>query len=240
MIQRASAPRRWAVIPAAGRSERMGGRQPKQYMSVCGRTLLEHALQPFLAHTGIRGIVVVLAADDANWKTLPCAHDRRIRTALGGARRMHSVLNGLNALEGEVQPDDWVLVHDAARPCLRLADLERLIAVLGEDAVGGLLALPIGDTVKRGDATGTHVAATVERSGLWAAQTPQMFRYALLHQALARSASEGLTMTDEAAAVEALGARPRLVEGDARNIKVTRHEDLTLAEAILRTAPDDA
>lgn len=240
MSPQAPAVRRWAVIPAAGSSERMRTRGSKQYLSVCGRTLLEHALHPFLAHAGIHGIVVVLAAGDETWNTLSCACDVRVRTAVGGAERMHSVLRGLQAIEHDARPHDWVLVHDAARPCLGRADLDRLLAALDEDPIGGLLAVPIGDTVKRADETGAHVAATVERTGLWAAQTPQMFRYDLLHRALAQSARDGVAMTDEAAAVEALGSRPRLVEGNARNIKVTRDEDLTLVEAILRSPPNGA
>ncbi len=239
MSPQVPAVRRWAVIPAAGRSERMRQHQPKQYVSVCGRTLLEHALYPFLEHAGIHGIVVVLAAGDDTWNALPCARDARVRTALGGAERMHSVLSGLQELEREAGAHDWVLVHDAARPCLCRTDLDRLIAALEEDSIGGVLAVPIGDTVKRGDETGAHIVATVERTGLWAAQTPQMFRYDLLCRALARCQRDGLAVTDEAAAVEALGSRPRLVRGSARNIKVTREEDLTLVEAILQSARDD-
>ncbi len=232
--------RRWAVIPAAGRGERMGAARPKQYLSTGGRTLLEHALQPFLAHSGIQGIVVVLATDDPTWRTLPCAREARIRTAAGGAERMLSVLSGLQELEHEAAPHDWVLVHDAARPCLRRADLNRLINAVDEDEVGGLLAVPIGDTVKRADETGERIATTLERSGLWAAQTPQMFRYELLRRALAHCGSAGVTVTDEAAAVEALGLRPRLVAGSALNIKVTRDDDLRVAAAILKGGADQS
>lgn len=146
---------------------------------------------------------------------------------------MLSVANGLKALEGEAAAEDWILVHDAARPCLRTADLDRLIEELDQDETGGLLAMPIADTVKRADDS-AGVAETLERHGLWAAQTPQMFRYRLLQRALARCAESRRTVTDEAAAIEALGLRPRLVAGSAGNIKVTRDEDLRLAEAILR------
>lgn len=235
MSHQARAPRRWALIAAAGRGERMSGfAVPKQYLKICGRTLLEHALQAFLAHPGIQGIVVVLAGGDRTWPQLGCARDARIRTAVGGAERMLSVANGLRQLEPDAGPRDWVLVHDAARPCLRAVDVDRLIAALDEDDVGGLLAVPVGDTLKRSDESDTRVAATLERSRLWAAQTPQMFRYDSLRRALAHCAERGVAATDEAAAIEALGLTPRLVVGNPRNIKVTRAEDLELVEAILR------
>jgi 2-C-methyl-D-erythritol 4-phosphate cytidylyltransferase len=153
---------------------------------------------------------------------------------------MHSVLNGLVALAGEAHENDWVLVHDAARPCLRRADLERLISTLADDAVGGLLAVPVGDTLKRADTTGEHALETLERRGLWAAQTPQMFRFALLRRALDDAVRAGRSVTDEAGAVESLGERPRLVPGSPCNIKVTRPEDLDLAKAILIAARDCA
>jgi 2-C-methyl-D-erythritol 4-phosphate cytidylyltransferase len=227
--------RRWAVIPAAGRGERMSGATPKQYRALCGRRVLEHSLQPFLAHADVHGIVVVLAAGDRTWSTLDCSRDARLRTTEGGAERMQSVANGLRALETEAGPQDWVLVHDAARPCLQRQDLDRLIAELGQDEVGGLLAMPIGDTVKRSDEA-MCVTATVERQGLWAAQTPQMFRYEVLRRALEHCARSGIAATDESAAIEALGLRPRLVVGSVSNIKVTRDEDLALAEAILQAS----
>ena len=149
---------------------------------------------------------------------------------------MFSVANGVQALEGDAARDDWVLVHDAARPCLRAQDLDRLIAELDEDDVGGLLAIPVADTVKRAEDSAARVVATLERGGLWAAQTPQMFRYDLLRRALAFCAERNQAVTDEAAAVEALGLRPRLVVGSTRNVKVTCDDDLHLAEAILRSS----
>jgi 2-C-methyl-D-erythritol 4-phosphate cytidylyltransferase len=148
---------------------------------------------------------------------------------------MHSVANGLRALETEAGPQDWVLVHDAARPCLQRRDLDRLIAELGQDEIGGLLAVPIGDTVKRTD-DAMRAIATIGREGLWAAQTPQMFRYEVLRRALEHCARSGIAATDESAAIEALGLRPRLVAGSTSNIKVTRDEDLVLAEAILQAS----
>jgi 2-C-methyl-D-erythritol 4-phosphate cytidylyltransferase len=232
----AGAVRRWAVIPAAGRGERMGTGEPKQYRTLCGRSVLEHALQPFLVHSGIQGVVVALAPGDRAWPTLPCARDARIRTVEGGAERMFSVANGLQALERDAAAEDWVLVHDAARPCLRSADLDRLIAELDQDDVGGLLALPIRDTIKRSDDSTARVAETLARGGLWAAQTPQMFRFGLLRRALAQCAQSNRAVTDEASAIEALGLQPRLVTGSVRNLKVTREDDLALAEAILRAS----
>ncbi|HEY4647102.1 MAG TPA: 2-C-methyl-D-erythritol 4-phosphate cytidylyltransferase [Steroidobacteraceae bacterium] len=240
MSRQQRAARHWAVIAAAGQGERMSAEQPKQYLSLCGRTLLEHTLRPFVECPALSGIVVVIASGDSRWSDLPVALDPRIRAVSGGAERMHSVLNGLNELAREAQATDWVLVHDAARPCLDRANLERLINSLEDDAVGGLLAVQVRDTLKRADRAGEHVMATVEREGLWAAQTPQMFRYELLHRALDGAVRTGLKVTDEAGAVEALGERPRLVSGSPRNIKVTLPEDLSLAEAILTAAPGRA
>jgi 2-C-methyl-D-erythritol 4-phosphate cytidylyltransferase len=234
------AARHWAVIAAAGQGERMSVAQPKQYLSACGQTLLEHALRAFLECGELSGIVVVIAPGDSRWRALPVASDPRIRSVHGGSERMHSVLNGLVALAGEAHENDWVLVHDAARPCLRRADLERLISTLADDAVGGLLAVPVGDTLKRADTTGEHALETLERRGLWAAQTPQMFRFALLRRALDDAVRAGRSVTDEAGAVESLGERPRLVPGSPCNIKVTRPEDLDLAKAILIAARDCA
>lgn len=235
-----SAARHWAVIAAAGQGERMSAELPKQYLKLCGRTLLENSLRPFIECAVLSGIVVVIAPGDSHWQALSSARERRIRTACGGSERMHSVLNGLKELERDARPDDWVLVHDAARPCLDRNDLERLIATLEHDPVGGILAVPIGDTLKRAATDGEHIGATVDRAGLWGAQTPQMFRFALLERALTVAVESGRHVTDEAAAIEALGKQPRLVEGSVRNIKVTRAADLELAEAILMTMVDRA
>jgi 2-C-methyl-D-erythritol 4-phosphate cytidylyltransferase len=218
----------------------MSAELPKQYLKLCGRTLLENSLHPFLNCARLTGVVVVIAPGDSRWQDLACARERQVRTAYGGPERMHSVLNGLRALAREARPDDWVLVHDAARPCLDRDDLERLIATLEHDPVGGILAVPVGDTLKRAAPDAEHVGATVDRAGLWAAQTPQMFRFALLERALSVAVESGHPVTDEAAAVEALGQRPCLVEGSVRNIKVTRAVDLKLAEAILTTMADRA
>lgn len=221
--------RLWYVVPAAGASRRMGGETPKQYLRCRGRTVLEWALAPLIAQPRFAGGVVALAPDDAGWSGLPVALRERVATTAGGRERADSVLAGVRALAAA--EDDWVLVHDAARPCLPPADLDRLITTCEADAVGGLLALPVADTLKRAD--GPRVAATVPREGLWRAQTPQMFRRGLLERALVAAGAAGEVPGDEATAVERLGRRPLLVEGSAINIKVTRPSDLALVAACL-------
>ena len=216
----------WVVIPAAGIGSRMRADRPKQYLQLAGRTILEHTLDCFLDHPRLRGLVLSLAADDPWWPALPCASDLRIQRAEGGTERADSVLSGLlRLLELGAQADDWVLVHDAARPNLARSDLDRLLAELADDPVGGLLAVPARDTLKRAGADG-RVVETVDRSLIWQAYTPQMFRFAALHRALADALVAGVTITDEASALEWAGQAPRLVEGRADNLKITRPEDL--------------
>lgn len=230
----ASAPRCWAVIPAAGSGQRMASQTRKQYLPLDDATVLEHALAPFIDHPCIAGVIVVLAAQDTQFARLPCAEHASVSTAIGGAERAQSVLSGLEALSARADGNDWVLVHDAARPCLARADLDRLIVALYEDDIGGLLAEPVGDTLKREDAAGgARSAETLSRAGIWRAQTPQMFRLHMLRDALRVAIGSGATVTDEASAIEALGQKPRLVPGSAQNIKVTHAEDLELARAIL-------
>lgn len=216
----------WVVIPAAGVGARMRADRPKQYLELDGRTLLEHTLDCFLDHPGLRGVVVSLAQDDPFWPSLPCAADPRIHRAAGGRERADSVLSGLFCL-GELgaDADDWVLVHDAARPNLSRHDLDLLLETLAQDAVGGLLAVPARDTLKRAGADG-RVCETVDRSVIWQAYTPQMFRHGMLQHALADALVAGAAVTDESSAVEWAGFSPRLVEGRADNLKVTRPEDL--------------
>lgn len=235
MTSSAAAPRHWAIVAAAGQGLRMDVERPKQYLALAGATVLEHAIRPLLANSRIAGIVVMLAPNDRLWPTLPIANASRVDTALGGAARQHSVMNGLVALEGKAGGDDWILVHDGARPCLGQQELDTLITALEHDEVGGLLAVPVAETLKRADPTGIRSEATLERTALWSAQTPQMFRYRLLRAALEHAEREGMEVTDEAAAVESLGHRPRLVRGSSRNIKITHREDLILAEALLRS-----
>ena len=216
----------WAVIPAAGVGARMAADRPKQYLQLGGRTILEHSLGCFLDHPSLKGLVVSLAVDDPYWPNLACAADPRIQRADGGAERSGSVLNALLQLNAlGASDDDWVLVHDAARPNLSREDLDTLLAQLADDPVGGLLAVPARDTLKRVDKRG-RVVETIDRSLIWQAYTPQMFRLGALHRALADSLVADALITDEASAMEWSGQAPRLVEGRADNIKVTRPEDL--------------
>jgi 2-C-methyl-D-erythritol 4-phosphate cytidylyltransferase len=224
--------RLFALIPAAGSGARMGTSVPKQYCRLGGQTMLEHAIDALLAAPDLEQVLVVVAPEDIAHREL-APRSRVSYAAVGGATRAESVRNGLRVLRAlfSIGDDDWVLVHDAARPCLARDDLMRLITTLSSDAVGGLLATPVADTLKR--AAGGRVAATVERDRLWRALTPQMFRAGLLLRALAQFAGDE-ALTDEAAAIERLQLRPQLVEGQSTNIKVTLPSDWPLAEAILR------
>jgi 2-C-methyl-D-erythritol 4-phosphate cytidylyltransferase len=224
--------RHFALVPAAGSGTRLAASVPKQYLPVAGRPLLWHAVAGLLAHPAIGRVAVVLHPDDRLFEQQPWAQMGERISALrcGGATRAESVRNGLTALRDDLDDDDWLLVHDAARPCLTIELLQRLLETLDGDGVGGLLAVPVADTLKRSGAD-QRVVRTEAREGLWRAQTPQMFRYGLLSQALATADLAGVT--DEAGAVEALGLSPRLVRGSERNIKVTYPEDLALAEVIL-------
>lgn len=208
----------------------MGAERPKQYLPLAGRPLIRHALATLCAVPAIERVYVVLAPDDRHWPDDDFADlAAKLRVLrCGGATRAESVGNGLKAMAGEVAEDDWVLVHDAARACLTVAQVEALIGAVGDDPVGGILAVPVADTLKREERG--RIAATVARDGLWQAQTPQMFRHGLLSEAL--EFAPGLT--DEAGAIEALGLHPRLVAGDASNFKITYPLDLYLAEIILR------
>lgn len=226
-------PKYVALVPAAGTGMRMGEAVPKQYRILAGRPMLYHAVSALSDCDSIDAVFVVLAPADTIWASWPWDEFGARLTPLycGGATRAASVLNGLCAIRDQVADDHWVLVHDAARPCLRQAHLRRLVSELSDDPVGGLLAVPVADTLKRADAAG-RVARTEPRDGLWQAQTPQMFRYRLLVDALARLPEEAVT--DEAGAVEALGLAPRLVTGDMGNLKVTYPHDLPLAERLLQ------
>ncbi len=220
----------FALVPAAGSGSRMGAARPKQYMELAGAPMIRHALSTLCAVHAIARVFVVLAPDDDEWTR----HDwsdldaKLVELHCGGATRAESVVNGLQAIARQVAADDWVLVHDAARPCLTVAHVESLIDEVGEDDVGGLLAVPVADTLKRAG-PGSRCEATVARDNLWQAQTPQMFRHGLLLRALQQVPQ----VTDEASAVEQLGLRPRLVAADAGNLKVTYPFDLQLAAWIL-------
>jgi 2-C-methyl-D-erythritol 4-phosphate cytidylyltransferase len=226
-------PRAYALIPAAGSGVRMGAARPKQYVEIAGRPLLYHALRPLAQHPAIDQVFVVLAQDDDRFKRGDWSEFGTKVTPLycGGETRAASVFNGLLAARDTIGASDWVLVHDAARPCLGREELDRLFGELGSDDTGGLLAVPLADTLKRANRE-LRVANTEPRDNMWLAQTPQMFRYRLLIEAM--RAADPLVATDEARAVEGLGLKPRLVMGSTTNIKVTLPEDLALAELLLQ------
>jgi 2-C-methyl-D-erythritol 4-phosphate cytidylyltransferase len=217
----------FALVPAAGGGSRIGAQTPKQYLPLAGAPMIRHALATLCAVPAIERVYVVLAPDDAQWPGFDDLAAKLRVLRCGGATRAESVANGLAAMAGEVAADDWLLVHDAARACLTVEHVERLIREVGDDAVGGILAVPVADTLKR--ESGERIAATVPREHLWQAQTPQMFRHGLLSKALQAARN----VTDEAGAVEALGLKPKLVAADATNLKVTYPLDLHLAEWIL-------
>lgn len=215
-----------AIVPAAGSGSRMARAEPKQYLRLGSRTMLELTAEALAAEPRIERIVIVVAPDDDRWRQLDFPARTKVLT-VGGASRAETVRNALVALAPA--PEDWVLVHDAARPCLTPEELGCLIDTLADDPVGGLLAVPLADTLKR--AEGGRVAATVDRSGLWRAATPQMFRSGVLARALQGDVG---SITDEAAAIERAGHAPRLVEGAASNLKLTVPADEWLARAILQ------
>lgn len=226
-----SAMRYWLVMPAAGASRRFGEARPKLHRPLAGRTVLDLALQPFLSDERCLGITLVLNVEGLADAELRARFGRRALLVAGGTRRCDSVLAGLAALS-RAASDDWVLVHDAARPCLSASDLAALLAAGAEHAVGALLAEPVADTLKRADAN-TQSEATVDRSGLWRALTPQMFRHGPLTRALQSALAAGREPTDEAQCMEWQGARPLLVAAQDANIKITNPKDLELAAAIL-------
>ena len=224
-------PRYFAIVPAAGSGARFGAARPKQYLDLLGRPLIFHTLAALLACRDIERVWVVLSPDDPEWRRYDWSElGSRLETVFcGGATRAESVHNGLRAAAMVAADDDWIMVHDAARPCLSAAMLGDLIRELADDPVGGLLAVPVADTLKRADSE-QRVAATEPRDGLWQAQTPQMFRYGRLLDALEQCRA----VTDEAGAIEAAGLQPKLVRSDATNLKVTYPADLALAAMILR------
>ncbi len=226
----------FALIPAAGSGSRMENSLPKQYLPIAGRPMIYHALKALCHFPKITSVFVVLAPQDNEWLKHDWSEfsDKLIMLNCGGTTRSISILNGLKAAPEKllIGDDDWVLVHDAARPCLSETLLEKLVDELANDSVGGLLAVPLADTLKRSN-VGSRVERTESRKDLWQAQTPQMFRYKLLVDALSRPNS--MTMTDDASAVEGLGLHPKLVLSDTRNLKITFPQDIVLAELILRT-----
>ncbi|WP_347329446.1 2-C-methyl-D-erythritol 4-phosphate cytidylyltransferase [Marinimicrobium locisalis] len=225
--------RYWVVVPAAGIGTRMRSDRPKQYLPLRGRTLLEHTVERLLEIPALAGLVLALNPKDPYWEQLPLAANPRVAVVDGGSERSRSVLNALNYLTLQARADDWVMVHDAARPCITQSAIAGLCRHTAKHPVGGILGVPVGDTLKR-VGSGHAILDTCDRRGLWQAQTPQLFRYQLLHQCLTRALANGETVTDEASALEVAGYQPLIVEGRSDNIKVTRPEDLALAEAIVQ------
>ena len=222
----------WVVVPAAGRGSRFGGEVPKQYLDVGGEPLLGYTLRALLAHASVEGAMVVLAADDAFWPGWQAMAGKPVRTCAGGESRADSVLAGLLALPDSVRPDDFVLVHDAARPNVRLPDLDNLLERGCSHPVGAILAAPVRDTLKRAGSDGA-IDATEPRETLWRALTPQLFRRLPLIRALQRTFEDGVSVTDESMAMELQGLRPLLVEGRDDNIKVTTPADLLMINQVL-------
>ncbi len=231
----------WAVIPAAGFGQRFadpvakssGQSVPKQYVSILGKSVIEHSLYAILrACPGVH-IVVAIADNDPYWARLEISSHPQIHAVSGGAQRSDSVLAGLNSLQGRAGAQDWVLVHDAARPCVAAHDIGLMLAALKGHDAGGLLSIPVVDTLKRADSTG-HVKQTVDRNALHQAQTPQVFRYGVLYEALTSATAAGVAVSDESSAVERLGYKVMLHPGRRDNIKLTYHADLAYIEATLR------
>lgn len=227
-------PSLFLIVPAAGIGQRMQAECPKQYLKLHGRFVLDISLSRMLASATFKGCMVPLSAQDRWWADTESSRDDRVQICTGGKERADSVLAALSALDGQAAEDDWVLVHDAARPCVSAADVARLVDAALEHPVGGLLAAPVADTLKQSDgATPPAVAQTVDRSRLWRALTPQMFRFGDLKRALALCLEQGYSVTDESSAMEFSGKLPVLVEGRADNLKITVPSDLALAEFVL-------
>lgn len=233
----ATVPKYWAIVPAAGSGRRMASNLPKQYLPLRGRTVLEFTLNTLFACEPIEGVVLALSPDDGYWPEIaPRFSDNNLVCVAGGDERCHSVLNAVHHLDTFADAHDWVLVHDAARPCVRVDDVTALIETLADDVCGGVLGVPVADTMKRLGADG-RVEGTLDRQSLWHAQTPQMFRLGLLQSALEQAIAQNRLVTDEAAAMEMAGYRPRMVRGHADNIKITVPSDLALAEFNLQGRP---
>ena len=223
----------WAIVPAAGIGSRMQADRPKQYLELAGRTVLEHTLQRLASHDRIKGIIVAIAENDPWWPQVSVKSDRPIHVVTGGKERADSVYNALTALAKISDDDPWVLVHDAARPCLRHQDIDQMLLKLADHPVGGILGIPVTDTVKRANAE-QEITGTVDRQGLWRASTPQMFRLNTLKDALYMANKQQLVVTDEASAIALLGLKAMMVEGHSDNIKITVPQDLALASLFLK------
>ncbi len=229
----------WVVIPAAGVGRRMGSSVPKQYLELDGRLVIDHTIERLLLHPMVDGLYLALSEEDQRWQDAEFAGHPDLVCVPGGRERCNSVFNALTALRACADPHDWVLVHDAARPCVRRSDVDRLIQMVRTHDVGGLLGLMVSDTMKRTDAV-DQVVGTVERAHLWRAFTPQMFRLGVLFDALKGALDAGFLVTDEASAIEWVGMRPIMVESQPDNLKITRPEDLALAAFYLERQAAEA
>jgi 2-C-methyl-D-erythritol 4-phosphate cytidylyltransferase len=223
----------FAIIPAAGTGTRMQAETPKQYLTLLGKSILELAAESLLHHPQIEKLVIVLKENDSFFKTLPLQAHPKIITATGGNERFHTVLNGLNSLLPFADQNDWILIHDAARPCLQRSDIDKLITVLDNHPTGGILGVSIRDTIKR--VIENKISETIDRNELWHAYTPQMFRFGLLHDAITSALEKNQHITDDAMAIELMGLQPLMIEGRRDNIKITQQSDLALAEFYLRS-----
>lgn len=222
----------WAIVPAAGIGARMNSEMPKQYLKLNGQSVIAHTLNRLAGLADLRATVIALHPQDALWAQHGVALKEGLMTCSGGEQRCQSVLNGLYALAGLADDDDWVLVHDAVRPCVRLEDINTLLREIDNHPVGGLLGIPVSSTLKLANEKG-DIVATMPRDDMWQASTPQAFRYGKLREVLEQTVAHGDFVTDEAAAMEKAGYTPRLVRGGADNIKITYPEDLRMASVIL-------
>lgn len=219
----------WAIVPAAGVGSRMQSDRPKQYLPLAGKTVIQHTLEKLAAVPQVTGIVMALGADDAYWDELKIKLSKPLKIVEGGKDRVHSVFNAVSSIADALNEDDWLLVHDAARPCVQVKDIIQLIEAVSEHECGGLMAVPASDTLKMSNDR-QYVEKTIDRSRIWHALTPQCFRAPLLLEALKKGIKHPQGITDESSAMEAMGYQPLLVEGRSDNVKITRPEDIALAE----------
>jgi len=229
-------PRIWAVVPAAGIGSRMTADKPKQYIKVAGKTVLEHSINSLLMLDVIKGVQLCIAANDKYWQELNFEHQKLLPVVPGGEQRADTVLAGLEAISHLAKDDDWIMVHDAARPCVNQSILLKLINNVLDHPVGGLLAIPVADTIKKAtsmESSTVSVESTISRDSLWLAQTPQMFKYEVLKASLINAKQQQIEITDEASAIEQAGYRPLIVSGHRSNIKLTYQEDLDWVECFL-------
>ena len=226
--------RLWVVIPAAGIGKRMGVDIPKQYITVCDKAIIEHTVEKFTSRNDLQGILVALSNSDQHWSTLELSKNNKITTVTGGEERYKSVYNALCSLKNKADDDDWILVHDAVRPCITTFEIDQFIADLDHlNGIGGILALPCFETMKKAN-TNHEIEETIDRKFIWHAQTPQMFRYKKLFLAIEKIMNENIFITDEAMAMELAGYKPILIQGTHSNIKITDQNDLKYLESFLR------